>query len=133
MLKFRRGRSSGSYSVTPVKGDEGDGGTYTLVNRESLSLPATPSGSFREVIRRSIRKMRRKKDIGERGRSRERDEGKRAKKKSKKGAEYEVIMSYNNEDNQGVSTSDGANNKEDDQGWRRLRSVPSWLPFSNLS
>ena len=73
MMKFRRSRSSGSYSVNPPQGETGEvaysvkgdkhNGKYTLIDKETMTLPNTPRMSFRESVRKSLRKLKRGKRI----------------------------------------------------------------------
>ena len=103
-----RSRSSGTYSVNPPQGDQGeevarDGGRgeYTLLDRvgrrvwlvypplqESLSAANTPRSSFKDTVRNSLRKLKR----GRKFKEEERD------KRKKKEAVYEVTVEVNGDE-----------------------------------
>ena len=112
MMKFRRSRSSGTYSVNPPQGESGEvpyhvkdeerDGKYTLIDKETMSLPNTPRMSFRESVRKSLRKLKR----GKQGRDK-----KKSKKKSH-GVVYEISLSHtaNEED---IECKDSKNGEMD--------------------
>ena len=72
MMKFVISRNRGAYYVSPPQGDvlgqevaESSGkeepGRYTLVESGAVTLPRTPGSSFRESVRKSLRRLRRNK------------------------------------------------------------------------
>ena len=111
-MKFRRSRSSGSYSVNPPQGETGEvaysvkddkhDGKYTLIDKETMSLPNTPRMSLRETVRQSLRKLKKGK---------QKKEKLKAKRKTSN-ATYEVSVSYNKKGNASEGEDDGLENDD---------------------